>query len=246
MGIILDEPFTVNKLGEVTFDQGTKEAGMTVEGGVLKFTDANDHSFHVGREAIDALHTVKVTRGSGEYRPTIYILLKWVDENNFMFVQMDEGFLDFYCKREGEYHQLNRRVGTEFSMGTPEWFWANVTGNVIKYGISTVDPHIEAPKGIENEVTLAGGDATAFGEGKAGEIGLRLASYTAGFHSNATVLDDWIVEGPTRQLTGSMAGTAHFSGVLAPRLTGVMAAIAHFTGTLHIGGTAVNQTTMVI
>lgn len=238
MVVVIAEHFTTNKLAEFTFDQGTKEEGMVVEGGVLKFTDANDHSFHVGFKVSDSFHTMEVTR-KGE-RPTAYLMIKWIDENNFLMLQMDEGSLNLYNRRGGEYHLLLGGAA-EFTAETPEWLWLRITGNTIKFGLSTVDPHIEAPKGIEHEVILSGEAAASVGEGKAGEIGLRLARYESGFHANATSVDDWIVEVPSPEVTNPGTKKSQVGSVVKYKVIATHATKYKATGLP--AGLAINEAT---
>ncbi len=216
MSYLIEELFASNKLSEYTFDQGTHEAGMTVEGGYLQYTDENDHSFHIpALKGTDNFHSVKVLRGSGTYTPIVYLMLKWIDEENFLMLQVGGGYI-LYARVAGTYNVCGSST-QELTEGTPEWLWANVVGNKIEFGLSNTDPKRELPKTGVHEATLAGSLATALGSGVEGSIGLRLTSYYAGFHANKTKLTEWVVGTPREKLMAALNGGSHFTAMMEKR-----------------------------
>lgn len=194
MVIVLAEDFATNKLSEYTFEEATSAVGMVVAGGVLSFTDANNHAFYDPTVTVgDSFQSVKVHRGAGEWPPLVGLAFKRVTETDRLLLFTQEGKLRIYTQIAGSATVL-AEPEANFTLGVDEWLWVEMSGNVIKWGISPTEPEEGSRTGTEHELTLSGEAASVLGAGIEGLVGLRLASYKGGFFTNATTLTDWTVQ----------------------------------------------------
>jgi len=189
---VLDDPFTVNSLANYVADQGTSMTGLSVSGGVLVVSDANDHTFHhVSLTATDSKQIVKV---NPDTNALVAIVVKFVDNNNWIAFQHIHANSTFVIVRMVGGTLVNSLAIPSVPIGT-FWMKAQMTGNIVAMSTFAVDPMIGGAEPFSiASFTLTGSEVTALGAAVSGAPGLRLAGYNlSALVTTTTTLDDWVV-----------------------------------------------------
>lgn len=200
----LDEPFTENKIASFTAFEGTSTTGLAVEGGVLKTSDANNHSWYNSLVSItDSLQIVKINYSGNE---PVFNLGKLIDSSNYLQAQFNSKTLALISTVAGVATAVE---GKEISLTTGTyWLVFRQWGNKYALELRNKDPHtrmgglltISQPtygRVQFFEGNLIGVPAEHFGENKTGHPCSRLAGFNGAFTSTTTTLDDWIIVTPS-------------------------------------------------
>lgn len=200
----IHDSFTENLLGTYVFDQSTSAEGLKVEGGFLSSGDSNDHSFHTSIEVEDAVHVMEFERKGAT--PTTYLMLKYIDDKNFVIAQLNNNQLHVYQQLEGAYTLVTESASFEPPTGKRLWMVGRMSGNEVSIEIWETNPSMLGVAGMLTSVRgeLTGGGALAFGKGIKAPTGLRLTG-EANPGPTETKIFDWFV-GSSLPVLGSGGG----------------------------------------
>lgn len=174
----------------ITAISGTSLTGLSASSGQLASGDTNNHEFLRDATLVsDARHLLKITP-SGGFTTAMY--LKWINATNYLVMQYAGGASGQLYGMVGGVGPTQLTTFTIPSTTLKQWWVARVTGNRVKVEAWLTDPRLGGVAEQSAGYTLAGGDATALGDGVSGQAGLRLTG-AGGTGATATKLDDWLV-----------------------------------------------------
>ena len=180
-----------------TFARGWTAAVGTLwtpAGGVVTSPSAGEVvGVRTSESVVDVECVLKMTSpGSLSTGALWSFVARYIDVNNFLMTRVVENAgtwrVEVYKRDGGTYTALSVAPSiTAPSTGTAYWVRQRIIGNVITVEWWTTDPAAGGSPAATGSYTLTGGDATKFGAGVRGRVGLRHAS------TQTWTLDDLII-----------------------------------------------------
>lgn len=172
---IIDD-FSVDSTGDYTFDTGSGTLAVS-SGQLAPSSIVSKRLYHSARgyTYTDAEVTLKFTTGSSVATHEKFIMLRRLDASNYLMGGFTSGGNTFgiYTVTAGT-PSLKASSVVALSTATTYWVRFRCKANVLTVEYFTAEPIVgNAATGTVTH-TLAGADATAFGAGIAGNVGLRL------------------------------------------------------------------------
>ncbi len=186
--ITLNDLFVTDSLTSYVADQGTSKTGLVVTGGFLTTTDTLDHSIHTATAALSQGKVLlSFDRVSASGTIVIYVMLKYVDDNNFLMMQFDTSDANgviAYQRVAGTYTSFGNIVlaPSQVAVGDRIWMVGRLRpANRLRFEVWTSDPRVDegGPIAAINSV-LTGAAITALGTAVSGKVGLRLINSVVG------------------------------------------------------------------
>jgi hypothetical protein len=172
------------------FDVGA--GTLSVSGDQLVPSTTGEKRLHrFGLKAADGVGTIAFTTGAAVITNKIMaIAQKRLDTSNVLWgrVVINAGSSHVDVAKFDAGVETALKTGTNFTMtaSTKYWLRQTIAGNVVTVELFTADPDTGATPIGSTTATLAGADATKFGEGVWGSCGLRLAVSATDYR-----WDDW-------------------------------------------------------
>lgn len=180
-------------LEDYTFDAGTGTLGAG-GGQLVPTSTAEKRLWHSARgyRYEDVQATMKIVTGAaGNPSAGVGLLLRRISADNLLLAQVrpGAGAIDLYKRDGGAWTELGTTPIAALAAGTAYWVRGRVEGNLFVVEWFTAAPAPMAAPAATLAHTLAGANATKFGAGVSGDVGIRLDSMPLDWR-----IDDFTVE----------------------------------------------------
>lgn len=171
------DDFAVDSLSDYTFDAGG--GTMVVANGQLAPTSTSEKRFWYSARGFryrDAQVTLKITTGAvANPAAGVGLALRRLDSNNNLLMSMiaSTSAIVIYKFDGGVYTSLASVAVPALAANTSYWLRARAEGNLLIAEWFTAVPTPTSTPAATVSYTLAGADATKFGAGVAGDVGIR-------------------------------------------------------------------------
>lgn len=185
---ILDD-FAVNSIADYTFDSGS--GTMTVVSGKLAPTTTATKSFyHSGRghDYGDVQVTLKVETGATVTGRDVGLFVRRLGASDSLFVDVAGGQLRI-VKVDAGVGAVLAQTAIAWPTSSTRWLRGRIEGNLVTVESFTSAPTPMSAPATTTSYTLAGADATKFGAGIVGDVGVRMSVIDTDWR-----LDDFTVE----------------------------------------------------
>lgn len=201
MSLLLTDDFSTSTIGaaaEWIQDQGSTAA---ITGGVLKMTSGGPSVLRRNDPLVadlgDCRLHVKVNRKAGGTTPAPGVVLKQLDTDDFLHCRVQAtGTLQIYKSVANVLTQLSTVGITALAQNTDYWIVGEIQGNDVQAEIWTTNPLLGGAATATRTHTLTGGDATAFGTGVLGDVGVRLSGADAAWEYDDFAVSDFVSDAP--------------------------------------------------